>query len=310
MSKRDPSCCERCGSVLVIFEEHPDGSRVYCACHCKAAADAPACHLCGKPLQVWDEWDNGEAIFIACPCVTGADASPSVPETKPATASRNCRNCGALMVRVGTRPDGSPIEAECPCLRPARSDRAKAVAGRGRRPAPMAHAAPAARPQSSGSKVVMAGAGVVALAAILAGWWAHESGPRPKEVPAEPVAHTGEGPAELVRPPPPLPPGGIEIKNDASGAVMLVTGSDPNAVFRAFCRHPQFNAALVPGTLGSTTPPDPDLLLGSAVLMDGASTPRQVMLKRDPTTRRWSIGDGKSAIVLTNPAAATGTPAP
>lgn len=156
----------------------------------------------------------------------------------------------------------------------------------------------------------MAGAGLVVLAAILAGWRAHESGPRPKETPAELVPHSGEGPAEIVKPPPPLPPGGIEIQNDPSGAVMLVTGTDPNAVFRAFCRHPQFKAALVPGTLGSTTPPDPDLLLGSAVLMDGATTPRQVILKRDPATRRWSIGDGKSAIVLTNLAAATGTPAP
>jgi hypothetical protein len=154
---------------------------------------------------------------------------------------------------------------------------------------------------------VTAGALIVVLAAVVAGWWAHDGASKPHETKAALVAPPSD-PAETVTPPPPLPPGGVEIRNDSTGAVMLVTGSDPNAVLRAFCRHPQFKSTLVPGSLGSTTPPDPDLLLGSAVLMDGAGTQRQVILKRDRATHRWSIGDGTSAIALTDPAATAALP--
>jgi hypothetical protein len=201
-----------------------------------------------------------------------------------------------VRIVVGTRPDGSPIEAECSCQRTTRSD-----ADAGHQPAQIAEPVVAFAPaelKSGHGTLVTLGVGVALVALALFGILRQrQPSVSLPALPAKAVAPSKMARAPVGTPTTSMLPGGVEVRNDASGAATLVSGVDPGAVLRAFCRHPQFNAAMVPGTLQSTTPPDPDLLLGSAILMDGKGSLRQLMLKRDAQTGRWSIGDGKSAIV-------------
>jgi hypothetical protein len=324
-TSRAPATCERCGSILVIFEEHGDGDVIYCACSCmtdsggvKAESKSPLCNRCGKTLPIFKNLGNGEAIYHTCSCAGTPPPPPSAGGARPSKASRRCGSCGAMIIVVGSRPDGSPIEAECPCQRAQRSDQDRSGPGAGpARPSiapPKPETAPTgkkpsstvpvfrtAEPAAEGHNLVMVGAIVLVVGAALAGLWVEVKGKA--SVPATSVgaAAASKRAAEAaVAPPESAQHDGVEIVNDRSGAVTLVSGDDPSAVLRGFCRHPQWKSALVPGGLQATTPPDPDLLLGSAVLMDGSSTLRQVILKRNPETKHWSIGDGKSPITLGN----------
>lgn len=138
----------------------------------------------------------------------------------------------------------------------------------------------------------MIGAAVLILAGALAGFWAQSRrGAGNPAATAPTLAPAATSPALLLS-------SDVVVQNDASGAVTLVAGSDPEAVFRAFCRHPQWKSSLIPGGIQQTTPPEADRLLGSALSMDGLGTMNRVMLKRNPETKRWQIGDGTAAITL------------
>jgi hypothetical protein len=253
-------CCERCGTVLEIFEEHDDGV-IYLACGCMTEADRmranqahelavgavadlalPLCSRCSQPLLAFHTRADGKPGYLACTCAALPDFRPS---------GKHARFSGS------SRPPFARTEA-------------------------VSHAPQVARGAGM-RRVGMIGAGVVVLAAALAGL--RVQGP------------TGSRGRDA------LAAAEIEMRKDASGALTLVSGADPSAVLIALCAHPQFKSSLVPGTVSLLVPPDPDLLLGSAFLRDGASTQRQVMLKRDPLTKRWSIGDGRNAIVPARPSA-------
>lgn len=280
-----PATCEGCGSVLVISEEHPDKGVIYCTCSCIGEADRT-----NKDRSREKTVDSGKASLPPAP--------PSAVDAGPPKSTHRCVSCGAVLIAVGPRPDGSPAIAECPCGRPQRPHQERRATVREApksvprvdRVRPIVRPAP---PSSGGRKLVMLGAVSLMLVAGLAGYWAHGRGATTAPV----VTKAPDSAA-----PPLRMNGDVEVRNDASGSVTLVSGDDPNAVFRAFCRHPQFKSALVPGEIQPTTPPDPDRLLGSAILMDGVGTPHHVILKRDPKTKRWSIGDGTSAIVIGKPA--------
>lgn len=244
-----------------------------------------------------------------------------------------------MLIVIGTRPDGSPIEAECRCqiasrkvddlpaltreiLKRHRQDDREAPDQKSETPpAPSANppartmpdAAKTKRPafgvrqltpverKAGGSTVLLGGLALALFLAAVAGFLAKMSGHGADTGPVVKTAVRREPATEVVGEPASSLPGGVEVRNDASGVATQVSGFDASAVLRAFCRHPQFKSTMVPGALQSIMPPDPNLLIGSAVLMDGAGTPCQLILRRDPNTKRWSIGDGNAPIMAATP---------
>jgi hypothetical protein len=249
-------------------------------------------------LVIFEEHPDGGVIYCTCSCIAEAErtnedrrgkstpvigklsAPPMQRRATDATApvgSYRCEGCGALL----------SFETDCPCGRYTAREAPEKL----QRPDWVVITP--SEPESSGSLslVTVSAVGVV-LVAALAGFLAWDRDlPTITAAPRERTFTSADD---------------VKVSNDASGAVTLVSGSDPRSVFRAFCRHPQFNYALVPGGIEPTDPPHPDRLVGSALLMDGSGTLHRVTLQRNPKTNRWSIGDGTSAVALehASPAAA------
>jgi len=115
---------------------------------------------------VFDDWGSADVIFLPCACRTMPAAPAEVVRARLEREIRYCRNCHAALVVIGTRPDGTSIEAVCPCQRPPRPK------GK-RRPAGIAK--PELERESKDRTVLVIGAAILVLGAALAGFWVSAS---------------------------------------------------------------------------------------------------------------------------------------
>ena len=256
---------------------------------------APAtCESCGAMLVIFEEHPDGGIIYCTCSCIaeserTNEDRRRTNPPARGAPSSASMRR-RATDVPVFYRCEGCgatlSFGTDCPCGR-----YTARAAPENLKPADWVVITPRETESSGGHGLLTVSAVAVVLVAALAGFLAWD----------RPVTVTAAAPRERTF----TSVDDVKVTNNESGFSTLVSGSDPRSVFRAFCRHPQFNYSLVPGGIGPTDPPDPNRLVGTALLMDGSGTPYQVTLRRNPTTNRWSIGDGTSAIALERASPAT-----
>jgi hypothetical protein len=90
----------------------------------------------------------------------------------------------------------------------------------------------------------------------------------------------------------------VEIVVDRLGAPTLVTGPDPRSVLEAFCSHPQNSARLSPRSLVPSAVRGSGDQIGLIEDYEHGSGMRAVVISRDPRSRRWRIGNGRTPIGL------------
>ena len=109
---------------------------------------------------------------------------------------------------------------------------------------------------------------------------------RPATAPAAPEA------------PPPL----TVPRTDATGQLVEVIGPDPRSVLIAFCRSGRQSGQREPIEISPTVPPDASARWGLFRNLGQSATPvRAILIRKDPRTGRWSVGDGRTPIT-TGPA--------
>lgn len=83
------------------------------------------------------------------------------------------------------------------------------------------------------------------------------------------------------------------IARSEEGAPTLVSGPDPRSVLVAFCDAESYAAAVSPIGLAAANPPGAGMLWGVfQVTDDSGSRRRAVVIRLDPRTLQWSLGDG------------------
>jgi hypothetical protein len=92
------------------------------------------------------------------------------------------------------------------------------------------------------------------------------------------------------------------VKNDA-GVPESVTGPDPLSVLFAFCDSTPVDLRAEPVGVVSARPASPGVRWGLFRLRDSADrTARAIVIRRDPATLRWAVGNREQFVVVDDPA--------
>jgi hypothetical protein len=111
------------------------------------------------------------------------------------------------------------------------------------------------------------------------------------------VPATQEAPAVPAPPPPMTVP-----KTDTTGQVVQVVGPDPRSVLISFCSSGRQSGRREPIEIAPTVPPDSSARWGVFRSLDNPEIPvRAILIRKDPRTGRWSVGDGRSPIATEPP---------
>jgi hypothetical protein len=112
-------------------------------------------------------------------------------------------------------------------------------------------------------------------------------------------------PASVDTPPPPLPPPPMTVpKTDTTGQLVEVVGPDPRSVLVSFCITGRQSGRREAVEIAATVPPDASARWGVFRNLDNPEIPlRAILIRKDPRTGRWSVGDGRTPIMTQPPPA-------
>ncbi|MCP3980243.1 MAG: hypothetical protein GY716_13140 [bacterium] len=89
----------------------------------------------------------------------------------------------------------------------------------------------------------------------------------------------------------------VRVTTDDDGRVTKISGSDPAAILRAYCKTEPSFGILTPLEITSAVPPYPGIRLGILRDSDRIEQRYAVRIRKDRRTRQWMVGNGSQPIV-------------